>query len=63
MTQEVTPGETGSILCPHCSGSIFFAFKGGPHQLQCPNCKREVSVEVVHDGTKWRAKVPGGSRP
>lgn len=63
MAEEVTPEETGSIVCPHCGGPIFFAFTGGPHDLRCLHCKRMVGVEVVHDGTKWRTKVASRNDP
>jgi len=59
MTGDNTPGQTGAIRCPLCGGAIFFTFSGGPHQLTCPGCKKVVRAEVVHDGTKWRAKVLG----
>ena len=59
MSKDNTPGQTGSIRCPLCGGAIFFNFAGGPHELVCPGCKGKVRTEVVHDGTKWRAKVLG----
>jgi len=57
MSADTTPGQTGSIPCPHCHGVIFFVFKGGPQKITCPDCRKPVSLEVVHDGTKWRTKL------
>lgn len=57
MAGDSTPGQIGTVLCPHCGGSIFFPFNGGPHTLICPQCKQVVSLEVVHDGIKWKAKL------
>ena len=57
MSGDTTPGQTGSVPCPHCRAVLFFPFTGGPHQLPCPDCKAIVSLEVVHDGTKWRTKL------
>jgi hypothetical protein len=57
MNGDTTPGQTGSIPCPHCRSVIFFLFKGGPQQLTCPACRKIVSLEVVHDGIKWRTQL------
>jgi hypothetical protein len=57
MNGDTTPGQTGSIPCPHCQNPIFFIFKGGPQQLTCPACRKTVALEVVHDGNKWRTKL------
>jgi hypothetical protein len=57
MNGDTTPGQTGSVPCPHCRSTIFFPFSGGPHHIPCPACKKTVSLEVVYDGKKWRCKV------
>jgi len=57
MNGDTTPGQTGSVPCPTCGNFLFFRFTGGPHQLPCPSCHTLVSLEVVHDGTKWRTKL------
>ena len=57
MSSDTTPGQTGSVRCTHCGGAVFFIFSGGPHKLRCPQCRKQVMVEVVHDGRKWKAKT------
>ena len=63
MNGDTTPGQTGSVSCPHCGGAVFFPFSGGPHQVPCPSCRKTVYLEVVHDGTKWRSKIIKSPRP
>src|SRR5579862_373518 len=62
MNAETTPGQTGSVRCPACGGAVFFVFAGGPHHLECSDCGRTFKLEVVHDGTKWRARVGEAGR-
>jgi hypothetical protein len=62
MSGDNTPGQTGSIRCPYCSGVISFLFTGGPHRLPCPHCRKVVLVEVVHDGIQWRTKIVRGGK-
>ncbi len=58
MSGERTPGRTGSIPCVRCGSSVCFNFTGGPHRVRCPGCKKPMSLEVVHDGRKWKVKRP-----
>src|SRR5436190_22015027 len=61
MSDERTPGRTGSYRCEHCGVSVFFPFAGGPHKLRCPSCRKSIALEVVHDGIRWRVKRSGHS--
>ncbi len=56
MSQDVTPGNLGSVPCPRCGGPVFFTLAGGPNEPVCPSCRAVVQLDVVHDGRRWTVR-------
>lgn len=52
-SDDVTPGEVSKVPCPHCGGSVVFTMTGGPNHLLCQVCGATISLDVVHDGSRW----------